>query len=97
MFVAPIAPAPSILPPPDAHRSATVIYDRSYLLTPLSWTLRLDGPSVGGYGTLRNMLGGKYPTQEAADLAGRIFVATGIIPAHQDDGLRGWYSVEVAA
>lgn len=70
---------------PKPARTATVEFVQSYLPTPLNWRLRLIGQSVGGYGVLNNTFGGSFGTEEHAEQAGAIWVATGIVPAHQSE------------
>lgn len=64
------------------QRSYRIETRRDYI-SGFDWRLLLTGPSVGGYGTLKDSFGGKYQDEEAARARGAIWVETGITPAFQ--------------
>lgn len=65
-------------------RSYRIEHRRDYI-SGFDWRLLLTGPSVGGYGTLKDSFGGKFLNLGDARLAGAVFIATGKIPCHQTD------------
>lgn len=68
-------------------RSFAVEFDQSYLPRPLDWRLRIWGASVGGYGTLKGT-SSRYADKARAELAGTVWLMTGITPAFQTDADR---------
>lgn len=64
-------------------RFAVVERDVSWLRTPLNWRLRIYGQGVGGYAPAEGSES-RYAEKADADRAGRIWLESGIYPAHQD-------------
>lgn len=68
--------------PEQAARTATIQYDHSWLPTPLHWTLRYEGQSVGGYGVVRGGIA-KFADRARAEQVAAVWLATGVTPAFQ--------------
>lgn len=65
-------------------RTAEVRFDKTWLLTPLDWSLYLGGQSVGGYGVLSiKRRAARYGTKARAEAAAAVWIETGIPPAFQ--------------
>lgn len=73
--------------PYRGDRTATVGFEKTWFERPLDWSLRIAGPSVGGYGVVdhltRHLPTARYATEEAALRAASVWIATGVTPAFQ--------------